>query len=81
MPGEHAKLSPSAYARWSVCHLSIDMDDTLPDTTSVYADRGTALHAEAEAHLRKGTNTDPLGGEDAEIVQTYIDYIRSLAHG
>ena len=77
---EHAKLSPSAFSRWSTCHLSIDMDALMPDSTSAYADRGTALHAEAERHLNKGTNTDPLGGEDAEIVQTYIDYVRSLVH-
>lgn len=80
MPGDHAKLSPSGYARWSVCHLSLTMDETMPDSTSVYADKGTQLHEQAEKHLRAGTNTDPMGGEDAEIVQVYLDYVRGLLH-
>lgn len=79
MPGDHARLSPSGHHRWSVCHHSLELEATMPDTTSVYADRGTRLHTEAEKHLRAGTNPDPMGGEDAEIVQTYIDYIREQA--
>lgn len=78
---EHARLSPSGYSRWGVCHLSLDLEATMPDTTSAYAEMGTQLHAEAEKHLRAGTNTDPLGGEQAEIVQTYLDHVRAESHG
>lgn len=78
---EHARLSPSGYSRWGVCHLSLDLEATLPDTTSPYAELGTKLHAEAEKHLHAGTNTDPLAGEHAEIVQTYLDHVRAEAHG
>ena len=77
----HARLPPSGYSRWGVCHLSLDLEATMPDTASPYAERGTALHAEAEKHLRAGTNTDPLGGEDAEIVQVYLDHVRAEAQG
>ena len=53
----------------------------MPDSTSAYAGKGTLLHALAETHLRAGTHTDPLGGEDAEIVQTYLDHVRAAAVG
>lgn len=53
----------------------------MPETFSAYAARGTALHAEAENHLKAGTNTDPHGGENAEIVQAYLDHIRTEAVG
>lgn len=76
---EHAKLSPSAFSRWSTCHLSIEMDTTMPDSPSAYAEKGTFLHALAETHLRAGTNINPLGGEDAEIVQIYLNHVRSAA--
>ncbi len=78
---EHARLSPSGFSRWSVCHLSLDLEVTMPDTSSHYAERGKALHAEAEGHLRAGTNADPLGGESAEIVQRYLDHVRAEARG
>ena len=45
---EHARLSPSGFSRWGVCHLSLDLEATMPDTTSSYAELGTQLHAEAE---------------------------------
>lgn len=73
---DHAKCSPSGYSRWSTCSLSIEMDETLPDTASVYADKGSELHATGDKHLKAGTNPDPAGGKDAEIVQTYLDHVR-----
>ena len=55
---EHARLSPSGYSRWGVCHLSLDLEATMPDTTSPYAELGTRLHEEAQKHLRAGTDID-----------------------
>lgn len=78
---EHAWLPPSGFSRWAYCHQSLDLEATLPDTVSAYAALGTALHREAEKHLRAGTNTDPLGGENAEIVQRYLDHVRAEARG
>ena len=46
--GEHAKLSPSAAARWTNCPASVRLTEDLPDESSVYAEHGTAAHAYAE---------------------------------
>lgn len=46
--GEHAKLSPSAAARWINCPASVRLTEDLPDESSVYAEQGTAAHAYAE---------------------------------
>lgn len=42
----HAKLSPSKATRWSTCTGSIALEDRYPqeDSSSVYADEGTAAH-------------------------------------
>jgi hypothetical protein len=78
---EHARLPPSGFSRWGTCHLSLDLEATMTDTPSAYAALGTALHGEAEKHLRAGTNTDPLAGQNAEIVQAYLDHVRAEARG
>lgn len=41
---KHALLSPSGAARWAVCLGSTAMCAGLPDSTSSYADEGTAAH-------------------------------------
>lgn len=78
---EHAKYPPSAWDRLSVCLLSLYLEVTQPDTVSPYAEFGTRLHKDAEAHLRAGTNTDLNGGRHADIVQTYLDHVRAESVG
>jgi len=78
---KHAKYPPSAWDRLSACLLSLYLEATQPDTISPYAELGTRLHKEAEAHLRAETNTDPNGGRHAEIIQAYLDHVRAEAVG
>ena len=66
MPDEHARFSPSARERWSVCTASILYSEKLIEAGTVPEDessddalKGQALHTRAEHHLVAGT--DPAG--------------------
>lgn len=48
MPKKHALLSPSGGKRWLTCTPSAKLESMLPDSTSEYADEGTAAHALSE---------------------------------
>ena len=50
----HAKLSPSAAHRWIECPGSIRMSEGIPNTSSSFADEGTAAHTLAEKCLARG---------------------------
>ena len=56
MPDKHAKLSPSAAARWINCPGSIRLSEKVPPPpSSDYADEGTLAHAVAETKLLRET--------------------------
>lgn len=74
---EHAKFSFSAAHRWMKCPGSIVACESIPNTSSWQADLGTRLHAVAADVL--GGKTHDLQGEEAEIVDSYVDYVRELA--
>lgn len=88
----HARLSPSGASRWMPCPASVALEASEPDTSSDFADEGTAAHEMAAAALLAGDNAaDHIGtaifvagkpwvvsAEMADYVQTYLDYVRSL---
>jgi hypothetical protein len=91
----HAVLSPSGAHRWMHCAGSAALEGSVPSTSSVYADEGTAAHILAGMVLI-GTcpASDFLGevihvGERkftvtkamAEYVQSYCDFVREKATG
>lgn len=57
---EHALLSASSAHRWLICTPSAKLEETLPDTTSEAAKKGTLAHEIAELKLRKHF-VEPIG--------------------
>ena len=51
---KHAKLSASGSSRWLACPGSVLLEEGLPDTTSEFAEYGTAGHELPESCLREG---------------------------
>lgn len=88
----HARLSPSGASRWMPCPASVALEANEPDTSSDFADEGTAAHEMAAAALLAGNDAaDHVGtviyvsgkpwtvtAEMAEYVQSYLDYVRAL---
>jgi len=48
----HARLSASGSSRWLNCTPSASLEDSFPDTSSVFAEEGTLAHEIAEIKLR-----------------------------
>lgn len=86
----HAVLGASSAARWMACPGSIRLSEGQPNSSSKYADEGTAAHQLAERCLSRGANADQLVGtvevvrnqpwevteEMAEAVQVFLDQVR-----
>jgi len=89
----HAKLSPSGAHRWMACAGSVVLEAGQPDTSSVYADEGTAAHTLAADCLEQkriahtflgeeivaGDRTFTVDREMADYVQDYVDLVLTEA--
>jgi len=63
----HARLSPNAAARWMSCPGSVRMCESVVDSSSDYADRGTACHAVLERVLNGGGPATLFVGEKIAV--------------
>jgi hypothetical protein len=90
MPEAHSKFSASAAARWMACPGSMMLSKGKADSSSVYADEGTAAHTlaqwcltagnDAVAYLGRlievGERTFTVDDDMARHVQVYVDLVR-----
>lgn len=90
----HATLSPSSADRWSTCFASVQLEGGYPDSSSDYADEGTAAHSVSEMALSEGKDASAYVGRRIAVsnaktvevtadmateVQKYVDYVREVA--
>jgi hypothetical protein len=68
MSGEHAKFSPSGAHRWMECVGSLTMERDFPNTSSKYADEGTAAHFLGSLCLENGKNARDYLGREIEVM-------------
>lgn len=63
----HSLLSPSSAPRWMRCPGSVALSDGVPDTSSDYADEGTAAHHVAARCLIAGHDAERWIGEQLHV--------------
>lgn len=80
MSTTHATLSASGSAKWSLCPGSVFAEKDLPNTTSAFAEEGTAAHELAELMLRgdEAWLEKVILREMRDYVQTYVNYVKSI---
>lgn len=79
--GDHARLSPSSAETWCLCPGSVARSEGAPDTSSYYAQEGTAAHELLETSLREmnppskymGTKIAVKGNEGEDDVWFTVD--------
>jgi len=86
LPTAHSELGASKAERWMNCAGSVRMCRGIPETSSPYAQEGSAAHDLGARALRKKLPADTwvdtiIGGEQVtlemcEAVQVYVDHVR-----
>ncbi|MBW8383979.1 MAG: DUF2800 domain-containing protein [Youngiibacter sp.] len=95
MPGKHSLLGPSGASRWLLCPPSARLGESVPETTSSYAEAGIHAHKIAELKLLKYSTPmgprsyttalnklkkDPLYKEDMDkSTDIYLEHIKAVA--
>jgi len=95
-PTQHALLSASSAHKWLHCPPSARLEETLPESTSDYAEEGRLAHAIGELKLRK--HFTPMGprkfntelkrlqadphydAEMDECTNAYLEFVQEKAH-
>ncbi len=78
----HAQLSPSSAARWMPCPGSVALSLDIPNTSSDFADEGTAAHELGAKCLLEGSSAQdclglviPVNGKEFTVDEAMADYV------
>lgn len=77
----HARLAPSAAHRWWVCPGSIRKSEGIPESSSVYADEGTAAHELAQHCFENSFDADRFIGRFIDVSAGKFDALLSKPDG
>lgn len=84
----HARFSPSSSKRHLTCTPSLLLEEQFPDTTSEFAEEGTAGHALAEHLIKKymkirskRPTSDYYTDELVEAVEDYVSFVKEKLMG
>lgn len=72
---EHARLSPSSAHRWMTCPGSVLLESTQPDTSSSFADEGTAAHFLASECLEQKVDAVSFKGRTIIVGHKITDWL------
>ncbi len=78
---DHAVLSPSKASRWIGCPGSVAACIGIPNTSSTYADEGTAAHAVAAARLLNQPEPAVADAQTSDYIDAYVNTVRNAATG
>lgn len=83
----HARLSASGSSRWMACPPSAELEKDMPDSTSVFAEEGTAAHELSEIFLlheigeiskrARSVRLNKFKRENEHYSQSMEDYVQS----
>lgn len=71
----HARLSPSGAHRWMACPGSLKLEEPFPDTSSIYADEGTAAHTLMDWCLTSGQDASAYAGRLIQVGDDHVSVI------
>ncbi len=72
---DHSRLSPSSAHRWMACAGSVLLESRVPDSSSSFADEGTAAHELASLCLTSGKDATAYLGRIISVKDSGREFV------